>query len=190
MRRYKLRHFLALFVLLALPAVTCGVGPVVLDLIERVEVLEAESDSGLIVVDANGTVLGEYVHSNQVLITRIGFPPLLFRISQSTFAAAGSLLYETSDCSGTPWLNESSFPLIYPIVHPEDPDFPIHIPDPSATPASMAIASRFGLFEPGDPLQCWPFLQTRTVVPAIPVFAWGQEFTPPFEVVTRDELSQ
>ncbi len=40
MGRYKARHFLAVSVLLGLPALTCGVGPVVLDLIERVEVIE------------------------------------------------------------------------------------------------------------------------------------------------------
>ena len=42
MGHYKARHFLAVLVLLGLPALTCGVGPVVLDLIERVEFIEQE----------------------------------------------------------------------------------------------------------------------------------------------------
>ena len=40
MGQYKARHFLAVLALLGLPALTCGVGPVVLDLIERVEFIE------------------------------------------------------------------------------------------------------------------------------------------------------
>ena len=58
MRCYKIRHFITMFVLLALPAVTCGVGPVVLDLIERVEVLEAESDAQFLVMDSLGAEVG------------------------------------------------------------------------------------------------------------------------------------
>lgn len=44
MRGYKARYFGLLAVLLALPAFTCGVRPVLLDLIERVDALEAETD--------------------------------------------------------------------------------------------------------------------------------------------------
>jgi len=43
MSRYKLRYFIAVGLLLALPAFTCGVGPVLRDLIQRVEGLETES---------------------------------------------------------------------------------------------------------------------------------------------------
>ncbi len=43
MSKYKLRYLIAVGVLLTLPAFTCGVGPVLRDLIQRVEVLETES---------------------------------------------------------------------------------------------------------------------------------------------------
>ena len=42
MGRYRARHFLAVTVLLGLPAFTYGVGPVILDLIERVELIGRE----------------------------------------------------------------------------------------------------------------------------------------------------
>ena len=86
MSKYKLRYFIAVGVLLALPAFTCGVGPVLRDLIQRVEMLEAESalltgqvgaleadvdllreeidalaaevDAAPIVIDSNGEILG------------------------------------------------------------------------------------------------------------------------------------
>ena len=45
MRRYKIRHFFTMFVLLALPAATCGVSAAVQDLRDRVAMLEAESDA-------------------------------------------------------------------------------------------------------------------------------------------------
>ena len=43
MTQYRMRHFFAVFALLAIPVLACGVGPVVWDLIQRVEVLEEES---------------------------------------------------------------------------------------------------------------------------------------------------
>ncbi len=44
MGKYKLRYLIAVGVLLTLPAFTCGVAPVLRDLIQRVEVLETESE--------------------------------------------------------------------------------------------------------------------------------------------------
>ena len=64
MSRYKARHFLALFVLLSLPALTCGVGPVVQDLIDRVEALEAETaglDAKVAALEAESVSLADRV---------------------------------------------------------------------------------------------------------------------------------
>ena len=44
MGKYRLRYFIAVGVLLVLPAFTCGIGPVLRDLIQRVEMLETESE--------------------------------------------------------------------------------------------------------------------------------------------------
>ena len=43
MRRYKARYFGLLAVLLAIPAFTCGVGPALRQLTQRVDALEAET---------------------------------------------------------------------------------------------------------------------------------------------------
>ena len=45
MHRFKLRYVLTMGVLLTIPAFACGVGPVVFQLIQRVQALEAESDA-------------------------------------------------------------------------------------------------------------------------------------------------
>ena len=61
MSRYKIRLFITMIALLVLPAATCGVSAAVQDLRDRVAVLEAESDSQAVVIDANGVEVGATV---------------------------------------------------------------------------------------------------------------------------------
>ena len=58
MHRFKLRYVLTMGALLSLPAFACGVAPVVLDLMARMEAVEAQLDAQPVVVDANGIQVG------------------------------------------------------------------------------------------------------------------------------------
>jgi len=188
MPRYRVRDFLAAFALLALPALTCGVAPVVLDLIQRVQTLEAESDRTFIFVDAVGTLVGDVIElgngGGEVLIDREGFPLFRLLINRDRIPGNGGRLYfESSDCSGTPFMSQITFPLPLSFVDDLDPSFPVHIPDLAATPISMTSGSARDTDD-----GCISDVRTDMRVPAIPVFAWGDEFTPRFRVVTRGEF--
>lgn len=106
-----LPSILALCVLAATPAATCGVtlGALVL----RVQTIEA---SHWIVVDAEGREIGSAIDPANVLIQREGFKPLLVyaraagSASDPPFSLYGSsdLYFESTDCSGTPYLSASN----------------------------------------------------------------------------------
>jgi len=105
----QLRSFLALCVLAATPAATCGITLGALAL--RVQTIES---SHWIVVDAEGREIGSVVDPGSVLIRRDGFKPLLVYAQAAgpglPFSLYGSsgLFFESTDCSGTPYLLASN----------------------------------------------------------------------------------
>ncbi len=72
-----------------------------------------------------------------------------------------------------------------PFIHLNRSDLPIYIPDRS--PSSQVVVDLMSfIHENGD---CTPQNQPATVVvPAVPVFIWQDQFTPPFRVITRGEF--
>lgn len=191
MGRYRVRHFLAVFVLLATPAFTCGVAPAVFDLIERMEAVEAELDAGLIVIDANGVQVGSLVTSlgsrADVSFDIEGFP--LFQVSvrrnDMTGFSGDDLFFESTNCSGPPLMViNTTFIQQYSWVHTIQLNQPIHVPNVETPSISRTIRSRFGQ---NDICRSGTWALSN-LVPAIPVFVWQDEFTPPFRIVTRGEF--
>ena len=102
-----------------------------------------------------------------------------------TTAQAVGLFFETSDCSGTPYIVINPTLLFRKAwIHQSMSDKPIYVTDPDATPVARTVLSELSQTQPCRTTSAPPL----NVLPAIPVFVWQDEFTPPFEVITRGEL--
>jgi hypothetical protein len=64
-------------------------------------------------------------------------------------------------------------------------DKPIYVTDPAAIPVATTVRSQLLQHDNSCRSGSWPPLN---VLPAIPVFVWQDEFTPPFKVITRGEF--
>lgn len=125
MRSYRPRHVAAVTVLLALPAFTCGVGPVLRNLIRRVEAIEQALlaiEVPPYVVDANGEQVGKVVGveagdtlvdwwmyastSTAVQLTVDDFPPFVVTATRYELQVRDLpiVYFESDDCTGTPWI--------------------------------------------------------------------------------------
>lgn len=105
-RSNQLRSVLALCVLAATPAATCGI--TVGALLLRVEAVEARH---WIVVDAENRELGSVVDAGSVLVDRDGFKALHLRLPSDPnlpLVGTSGLYFVTQDCSGTPYLLASA----------------------------------------------------------------------------------
>ena len=110
MPRYRMRHLLAVVGPLVLGLVVLGASPAVNQLMDRVVALEAESAAELMIVDGSGSQVGQFVISSDVAAAVFKFPGLSafrLRVSEVGFSGSGNLWFESSDCSGTPLMEQS-----------------------------------------------------------------------------------
>jgi hypothetical protein len=160
-----------------------------------VEWLEAYLDQVPVVIDANGVMVGHRVStrlvSNQSLegtIVSFGFANGLSfeaHVTRSGLKSLGSvdLWFESTDCSGPAFMYPSS--LLGAAFVPEDPgnaSLAVHVPSPDAQIQTTTMRSFLW-----PDFRCYSHNSPHAVVPAIPVFVWQTEFTPPFRLTTLGE---
>ena len=190
MSRYRIRYFLLAGAVIALPLLLLGVAPALQDLIQRLDLLEAESDTQPIVIDANGVQVGtvtSITKSNLPVAVMIDFedyPLFTADVTTSTMRGNnGQLYFASSDCTGPPFVSPRTYILPVPWLSQALPGTPIYVEDRNAEPVVRVLQSR--LFPTGV---CEAREFTPLSVPAIPGPNWRDEFTPPFRVVTRREF--
>lgn len=184
--RYKLRHVLALVLLWAVPAFTCGqisLEPLVRDLILRVGALEAQQ---AVILDANGVQVGTVTDisgSNYLMVVvEVQEWPVLLYVTDEGIDPE-PLWFSSADCSGTALVptNDGTGGLLGSYAY-----FPASRTGyVSGTPVSTStIRSR--LRESDETCQpVTPFnIATAPAVRAPEI----EGFTPPFEFVTRASL--
>jgi len=189
MSRCKLRHWLAMSALLGLPAFTCGVGPVVLDLQERVAALEDESDSELLVVDSGWIQVGENADFSNgqpsVSFDLDGVP--LFRLDLTRYAVVGTrsaTYFDAPGCNGQPYLPDSDTRLLPGVFVRTDLATELLVGDQGTAAQFVSVQSR--LLANGT---CSPEVRSDILlVPATPAFVWQNKFNPPFRMFTRGEF--
>ncbi len=206
MSRHRIRHFLLAGGLIAFPLLLLGVAPALQDLIQRLDLLEgqvqalerasppieAELDLQPVAVDANGHRVGTVVThmgvNPGVVLDIAGFELFRVTVKRDRVSSPGGneLHFESEDCTGPPLMIHWSDRLVpLPFIDETRDDIPIHLPDPDSTSAFQTITH--STFNPK--LGCGSSSDSvRTFVPAVPVFVWQDEFTPPFRVVTRGEF--
>jgi hypothetical protein len=190
MNKYRFRYLIAVGLLLTIPAFTCGVGPILRDLIARVELLEAESDAELVTIDANGVQVGNRTYYESYtawsLFEHEGIPFLLRVNRERLSGTSGTLYFESPSCEGQAYITPG--PTVMSSVLPfvavvGSPTTPVHVADRNEMPRVVELQSQ---------LTGHPYCQRASGVvegiPVIPAFTWQDEFTPPFEVVTREEF--
>ncbi len=152
---------------------------------------ELHSVQRLVVVDANGKLVGE------VIDTLFGYNPLLaFRQEGKLFMVAltpdsapffgitgtgignGAFYFESTDCSGAPLMYRTPDFVLPTVVNP--PGMTVYVPDTSVIPQDVNFNSVLG--EVGGGATCGTFSGTLSLVPAVPVVDLGSLFTPPFSV--------
>ncbi|MDH3519942.1 MAG: hypothetical protein OEM49_05735 [Myxococcales bacterium] len=171
MRRYPLKHFLAVCALLALPPIICAVAPAVGNLLTRTERLEAlVAKLSSVVVDDTGRVVGPVVgvdyfaslyptisaqvNSATVELRIDGVPPFLAEVRPSRLwlpiRNELPLFYESEDCSGAPWVRSWGAPDGIWAVGLADQSFAswnaprtLYILDPSDPPQRVGVRSRY-----------------------------------------------
>jgi hypothetical protein len=171
----RLRASLALCVLAATPAATCGITLGALAL--RVQAIE---ESHWIVVDAEDREIGAAIDPHQVLVRVDGFKPLLLRTSIDGPAAPlvgndNTLYFESVDCSGSPYLAALGGFAGAAFFHP---DVGLVGEVEESTPAIRTLRSRFS-----PDTSCIQGSQTpgRSVEGAL---VEGFEAVPPLRLVT------
>ena len=123
MRRYRPRYFGLLAALLIIPAFTCGVGPVVLDLIQRVEVIEE-----LLFSEPTETVLLDDDFEDgidpgwvQVWGTNVTFAPTTYCVGASSYPNCGSLGLQFDEVERYDFQLPNSVPGSFSLYFYDDP---------------------------------------------------------------------
>ena len=122
MRRYRLRHYLLLGILLGTPALTCGV--TLRGVHFRLLQVEAELNRQPVVIDANGVEVGTVVDipggaagGAVVLMDVEGFPLFVLRQRpDGLFGTTGGALFQSNDCSGAAFIEPRNPSNVFPSV--------------------------------------------------------------------------
>jgi hypothetical protein len=140
------------------------------------------------VLDARGTDVGKLVGTNELFMAKVAFEVggnvFVLEVFRDWFQGnAGDIFFESSDCTGQPFLGGSGpsvSPL--PLVTVREPGSTVYIPMSGAATESITVGSRLQSpdFTPGCHEE--PASFTFSVVPAIPLIDLSQSFTPPFHV--------
>ena len=211
--RYKIRHFATLFMLVSLPTLIIAAGPghhggagqghprlnarvAALEaeneaLQQQLGLVQAESDRELVVIDSNGVQVGSQVTSlgstPYVLFDVEGVPLFEVRVQKNnlTGQSGDDLFFESSNCSGQPFMVINvTFLVQHTWVSPIESNQPIFVPDQSVSSTTRTMFSRLDQDDSCN-LGTWSL---SNLLPALPVFVWQDEFTPPFRVITRGEF--
>lgn len=138
--------------------------------------------SWLKVVDANNKLVGVADLSpgtgNVLVVLRLDklVLPLIVKANQFSGNAGGPLWFESTDCSGSPWMYPPDDTLLTQTIVAL-PGNTVYTSDPAAVPQSITVQS----YKEQDG-SCWPFATNTIRVPAQPVIDLFSVFTPPFSV--------
>jgi hypothetical protein len=142
--------------------------------------------NSLTVVDAHGTKVGKLltISSNDsgILAFEVDRRPFLLRVSQQNLSGTSAIVYDSSDCSGPPFIATSPTPLFSP-SGVSAPGHTLYLPEPDAEPVIINPSGSSELTENGT---CVPRagagLSPVLFVPAQPIIDLDTLFTPPFNV--------
>ncbi len=160
------------------------------ELESTVEQLQALEAARPVVVDSEGRLLGEVLGDGpeypKVAFAFEGLPVFLLSVMRSRFLVTPSplpLLFTSTDCSGTPLMNETNRNNMYPHVFRSEATGAVYI-SPASGELGLTVRS---LLPGGGPCQenNWP--PDAKLGPAIPVPQMAQ-YVPPFRVTTRADL--
>ena len=154
---------------------------------------DLQVQTGLTVIDAKGkrvgNVLGftptriiEGIGSGPVVALKVNGVLLVLAVEPDRFIGQKELLFQSSDCSGTPYLD------VYdPVVRlmPTTAVVGGIVYAQNGNPQTVFITSCMSGLDPSPTSRtCRPvsFPSTMSVVPAVPVFDVSAHFTPPFSI--------
>ncbi len=148
---------------------------------------ELHSVQRLEVVDANGKLVGEVIdfffEEHPLVAFKKEGKLFMVAVSPSAqtffgYGAGGALYYESTDCSGAPFVYPFPFLILPTVVNP--PGMTVYVPDTSATPQEVNFNSL--LHEVASGGTCDTVSSTDFLVPAVPLVDLASVFTPPFSV--------
>ena len=137
----------------------------------------------LVIVDANGNKVGtvlDSVNDRYTIVMKYGE-----RIFQLFIENNGddfwyfSLFFESTDCSGTPFVSNSFRNKILQIGTIAPPNRTVYLPDLDAAPRVITRMSVISALSLGE---CVPSVYTFLASPALPVVDLDTVFTPPFSM--------
>jgi len=137
----------------------------------------------LIVFDSNGEKVADVfdiVDFSVPLILFVvkGFLPFSLLVHPDRILGRNALLFESSDCSGTPFMQPHLSPdEVLPIVATGPPGDTVYIPDPNSSPQTMSFNSY--LLEDFS-RSCQTSSGQVSLVPALPLIDLDTLFTPPY----------
>ena len=146
----------------------------------------------LVVVDASGKTVGGVIAADKTEVTvafQIGEQFVLIPLKNDGFVI-GTLNYQTSDCSGTAFLDSPSTGAPFPNSAVAPPGKTLYLPDPNAAPETVVVKSIFFTFESFIGCDTEGGGQVSLEIPAKAVVDLNTLFTPPFTVRAADESRQ
>ncbi len=134
-----------------------------------------QSGENLTVVDGNGKKVGPVVGAFTrwvIVALRVERVPILVFVYRNRFAG-DAVLFESSDCSGTPLLFSDDDPLPIWKTGVGGPGSTVYVPDGDARTVTVRSSSDVGG-------RCFSWVATRLVRPARALINLDNHFTPPF----------
>jgi hypothetical protein len=154
-----------------------------------------QSVSGLMVIDANGKSVGsviapDTVGTNAVALQVDGHVFLLNFTRTTITARTARIFFESSNCTGTAYLDTSSDGINFDALIPESviapPGQTVYVADTTDTPTRRMLGSQFGLTT--DDCVPTPSVLRLTVVRALPLLDLATNpFAPPFRVAAAQQ---
>lgn len=157
-------------------------------------VVAAHAEPVPVVIDAYGRTVGPLIAPGSVAMTVQGrVYRIAFSVNGFVVDAPRMLNFESTDCSGTAYLEDSlSPPIAYVGANPLEPGYVLSAPDEALTPRPIS-SSRNGadpqapcnaVFGPGPGPNPVPVPMTRSVAPIL-TLPWLPGFVAPFKVQLR-----
>lgn len=140
----------------------------------------------LTVFDGKGNRVGNVISLQSpgaVVAFKMGKHSFALRVFRSGFSGtAGSVLFESPDCSGTPFLGFSADEgEVLPAVAVARPGNTLYVADPASFPRTITVQSRIPDL-PGSSCTREDPTVAIEAIPAVPLLDLDTRFTPPFSV--------
>ena len=133
--------------------------------------------------DANGKKIGRVLDVNgpneATVGVRVNGTTTLLTVHRDVLWTAPSLAFQSTDCTGTPYIRAASNSLLDSVTATGDPGLTVYVQQPGQPVQAITVGSETINLQPTE---CQMHSQTIQAFPAVPLIDLNTLFTPPFSI--------